>query len=686
LDLDDEVGALSGVITERRTDSSVQRISHTWIEMSDGCRLSARVWLPADAEQIPVPAILEYIPYRKSDATSVWDEQVHGYFAQHGYAGVRVDIRGSGDSEGILRDEYLPQEQDDALEVIEWIASQPWCSGEVGMIGISWGGFTGLQAAARRPPALRAVVSMCSSVDRYRDDIHYMGGCVLGTDMLSWATTMLAYLALPPDPAHVGDSWRSMWLDRLDRNPPFVYEWLSHQRGDAFWKHASVAEDFGAIECPVLMVGGWADAYRNAVLRFLAGYDGPCKGIIGPWSHHYPYEGDPGPAIGFLQECIRWWDHWLKGVDTGVMEEPALRAWMQDSMPPRTHYLERPGRWVGEPSWPSPNIEQQRLSLTGNGGLSSTPSGGTHEVVVRAPQITGADAGDWMGYGRATDLPGDQRVEDERSVTFDSEPLAGSLELLGRPRVMLEVSADRPLALVCTRLCDVHPDGSSTLITRGLLNLTHRDGHEHPTPLVPGERYSVVVDLNAIGYSLPAGHRLRVALSPTYWPWAWPSPAPATLIVITGGESAVELPVRPPRSGDEGIGFDAPAAGSLEYVTDTFPAPHARIAQHDVATGRYEVATDFSYFDGCRQRDGLDYRERARDSTVIVNGEPLSAETRCERTITIQRDRYRIRVEARATMTSTGDAFLVTNEVDAYEGNVRVAASRSSRAIPRDLV
>ncbi|MDX6594044.1 MAG: uncharacterized protein QOJ13_3240 [Gaiellales bacterium] len=658
-----------------------------WIEMADGCRLSARVWMPADAEQSPVPAILEYIPYRKADATAASDEQVHGYFAQHGYAAVRVDLRGCGDSEGILRDEYLPQEQDDAIDVLRWIASQPWCSGEIGMIGISWGGFNGLQVAARRPPELRAVISVCSTDDRYGDDIHYMGGCVLGADMLSWATTMLAYTARPPDPAHVGDEWRSMWLDRLEQSPPFVHEWLSHQRRDAFWKHGSVAEDFGAIDCPVLMVGGWADAYRNAVLRFLAGYEGPCKGIIGPWSHHYAYDGAPGPNIGFLQECVRWWDHWLKGADTGVMDEPALRAWMQDSVPPRTHYPERPGRWVGEPSWPSPHIEQRHLSLAPAGRLSATPGSESHEVVIPGPQITFADAGDWLGYGRATDHPGDQRAEDDRSATFDSEPLPDSLELLGRPRVVLDVSADRTLALVCARLCDVHPDGSSTLITRGLLNLTHRDSHEHPAPLMLGERYTVAIELNAIAHSLPAGHRLRLALSPAYWPWAWPSPETATLAVVTGAVSALELPVRPPRPDDDALRpFEAPEAAALEHVTELFSAPHTRTVEHDVATGRQEVATELSYFDGCRLSDGLEYRERARDTQVIVTGDPLSAETRCERVITIERDDFRIRVEARATMSSTDDAFMVTNEIDAYEGNVRVAARRWSRVIPRDLV
>src|SRR5689334_23358442 len=313
----------------------MRRVDHTWIPLAGGTRLAARLWLP-DSEE-PVPAILEYLPYRKGDAFAARDNRHHAYFAEHGYAGVRVDIRGSGDSDGLLEDEYLPIEQDDALEVIAWLADQPWCSGSVGMIGISWGGFNGLQVAARRPPALKAVVSMCSTDDRYADDVHYVGGCVLGTDMLPWAATMLTLCAMPPDPAAVGEGWRATWLERLDRAVPMVGAWLAHQRRDAYWKHGSVCEDYGAIMAPVLAVGGWADGYANAVPRLLEGLPGPCRGLIGPWSHMFPQDGEPGPTIGFLQECLRWFDQHLKGIDTGTMDEPKLLVWMQDVVPPAGH-------------------------------------------------------------------------------------------------------------------------------------------------------------------------------------------------------------------------------------------------------------------------------------------------------------------------------------------------------------
>src|SRR5881394_203195 len=230
----------------------MRRVDHTWVPLSDGTRLAARLWLPDGSE--PVPAILEYLPYRKGDAFAVRDPRHHAYFADHGYAGVRVDLRGSGDSDGILRDEYLPQEEDDALEVIAWLAEQPWCSGAVGMFGISWGGFNGLQVAARRPPALKAIITLCSTDDRYSDDIHYMGGALLNAN-LGWASTMFAYMSRPPDPALVGERWRELWLARLRHTPLLVETWLRHQRRDDYWRHASVCEDFSQIACPVYAIG-----------------------------------------------------------------------------------------------------------------------------------------------------------------------------------------------------------------------------------------------------------------------------------------------------------------------------------------------------------------------------------------------------------------------------------------------
>ncbi|MGA2010550.1 MAG: CocE/NonD family hydrolase [Solirubrobacteraceae bacterium] len=657
-----------------------------WIELSDRCRLFARIVAPENAEREPVPAVLEYLPYRLSDGTAYSDATHHPYFAAHGYASIRVDIRGTGNSDGILHDEYLPQEQSDACEVIAWIAAQPWCTGAVGMFGKSWGGFNGLQVAARRPPALKAVVSAYSTDDRYADDVHHMGGCVLGHEALSWGSYMLGINALPPDPEIVGDRWREIWLDRLERTPFFVEEWLRHQRRDEFWRQGSICEDFGAVQAAILLVGGWADGYTNAVDRALAGLTRagvPCRGLVGPWSHGWPEIADPGPRIGFLQECVRWWDRWLRGAANGAMDEPPLRAWMQDYAAPAAHHAFRPGRWVGEAEWPSPRTPLRRWFPRGDGGLcSEAGEPGNASIVGHA--AAGADAGAWCPYGLVTDFPPDQRAEDGVALSFTSRALDRPLELLGVPVLTLRLTVDQPLALVAARLCDVGPDGASLLVARGLLNLSHRAGHTEPAPMPVGEPTVVRFALDFAGHSFAPGHRIRLSVSPTYWPFAWPSPQAVTLGVSVGGPSVIELPVRSPDAAE-------PPMSAFLAPESTPPPPghvdfrpwrrHAR----DVATGR--ITLDVGAAERTRlDRDGLTFGEELSRRYEIDDGRPLSARVQCRGDHFLQRGSWRISIRVRTAMTGTAESFLITSELDAFEDGVRVFARRSDVSVPRDLV
>ncbi|WP_300013260.1 CocE/NonD family hydrolase [Pseudonocardia sp.] len=574
------------------------------IPLSDGVALSGRVWRPAGSDADPAPAVLEFIPYRQRDLTAVRDSMHHPYVAGHGIAGVRVDLRGSGDSDGVLTGEYLEQELRDAEEVLAWLAGRPWCSGRTGMMGISWGGFNALQVAARRPPGLGAIVTASSSDDRYADDVHYMGGCLL-TDNLSWASTMFAYNSCPPDPDVVGDRWRGLWLERLRGSGLWLQDWLHHQRRDGFWRHGSVCEDFSAVECPVLAVSGWADGYSNSVFRLLEGLDVPRKGLVGPWSHKYPHLGQPGPAIGFLQELVAWWDHWLRDADNGAMDGPMLRIWMQDSVPPSTAYTERPGRWVGEPCWPSPRIETARHPL---GAYRIHPAGAAPspptELTVCSPLSVGQYAGKWCSYNAPPDLPYDQREEDGGSLVFDGAVLAERTEILGRPVAELEVTVDRPDAMIAVRLSDVDPDGRATRISYGLLNLTHRGGHAEPEALVPGRRYRVEVPLNAMAQSLAPGHRLRLALSTSYWPLAWPPPEPVRLTVHPE-HSCLVLPVRP----------DGPAEPPVPVFGEPEAAAPAATTPLEVGRERWAVTRDLIGYEsalevvkdlGVLRLDGID--------------------------------------------------------------------------------
>ena len=556
-------------------------IDPVWIVMTDGCRLAARLWLPKRAAATPVPAILEYIPYRRRDATAIGDWPRHGYVAGHGYACLRVDMRGSGDSDGVLLDEYLTQEQDDALEVIAWIARQPWCSGQVGMMGISWGGFNALQVAARRPPALKAIITVCSTDDRYADDCHYMGGALL-LNSLSWGSVMLANNARPPDPQVVGERWRDMWMQRLDGSPPFLAAWLQHQLRDDYWKHGSVCEDYGAIAAATYAIGGWADAYTNAVPRLVANLKAPVKGLIGPWAHDYPHTARPGPQIGFLRECLRWWDQWLKERDTRATTPPEIRCWVQDSVPPRSDYDIRPGRWIGQ------IVRRGRNLYLGEGRLLSEPPAGSLVLTHRSPLVTGITWGEWCPYGFPGELPGDQRPDDGRSLCFDSAPVAAPTDLLGEPVLSLELAIDRPRGLIIARLCDVAPDGASRLMSYGILNLTHRGGHGRVVPMVPGERTLVQFRMNVMGERIAAGHRIRLALSTSYWPMVWPSPEPVTLTVFGG--SVLEIPERSPSPDDDALAdFEPPEMASPLAVTRSRPGRRDREIHENPSTGETDL-------------------------------------------------------------------------------------------------
>jgi putative CocE/NonD family hydrolase len=659
---------------------------HTWIEMPDGVRLAARTWRPVGSEDEPVPAILELIPYRQRDLTSVRDSMHHPYLAGHGYACVRVDLRGSGDSEGVLTDEYLPQELDDAEAVLAWLREQPWCDGRTGMMGISWGGFNALQVAARRPEGLGAVVSVCSTDDRYSDDVHYMGGCLLG-DNLSWASTMFAYNSSPPDPEVVGDRWREMWLERLEGSGLWLDTWLRHQRRDGYWRHGSICEDWTDVDIPVLAVSGWADGYSNAVFRMLEHLRGPRMGLIGPWSHKYPHLGQPGPAVGFLQECVRWWDRWLKGIENGVEETPALRAWMQDSAPPHTAYDERPGRWVGEPAWPSPHVRVSRRPLARHRVAGEGEAPEAEVLSVQSPLSVGQYAGKWCSYNAPPDLPYDQREEDGGSLVFDSAELSEPLEILGAPVLEAEVSADRPAAMLAVRLSDVAPDGSATRVTYGLLNLTHRDGHAEPVPLEPGERYRVRVPMNGVAHAFADGHRVRLSVSTSYWPLAWPSPEPARVSVVTGA-SCLDLPVRPVGEPDEVSvrPFDPPEAAPPPATTQVVPEEHAWRVSHDLVdyTRRLEVVKDLGVV---RFEDiDLDVRRRTEETYTSVADDYDSVRGVTAWTMGFCRGDWDVRTETRTTLESTATEFVLHAELDAWEGDKRVCSLNWDRRIPRDGV
>ncbi|GHG59899.1 peptidase S15 [Sinomonas cellulolyticus] len=652
--------------------------------MGDGTRLAATIWLPEDAYEHPVPVLLEYLPYRRGDWTAPRDAQRHPWYAGHGYASVRVDMRGSGDSEGVMLDEYHPQEQADAVEVIAWLAAQPWSTGNVGMFGISWGGFNALQVAAERPPALKAIVTVCSTDDRYADDVHYYGGALLGIDMSAWAATMFAFQARPPAPWRVGDAWKQVWDERLAALEPFSHIWMAHQERDDYWKHGSVCEDYQSIDAAVLAVGGWADPYRNTVLRLVEGLAAPCRGIIGPWSHQYPdIERTPGPTIGFLQETLRWWDHWLKGAETGVMDDPLLRVYQQDSVRPATQYAVREGTWVGLDSWPSPEVSEMAWNLRTD---TLTLAAGTDgHAVVDTPQHNGVDAGRWFPFGNPSDLPPDQRSEDGRSTLFDTPPLDKDVNILGNPRLRLRLRSHTARANIMVRLCDVAPDGSSTLITRGALNLAKRNGMDRSDDLAPGEWVNAEVELTAIAWNVPAGHRIRVALSTTYWPWLWPHGGHTALTVDPDHSELVVGHLAPEALLRKDITFEVPEQAAPLGVTPGPPegSRPEREVRYDPETDTWVLTVDPNYGGHRIYPDGLVYRESALETYTISGNDPLTAEARSTWTVGLRRDDWDVLIETDSRITATATHFRLTSHItvhlDGDEYFVREFDSRIER-------
>lgn len=678
------------------------RIVEDWIPLSDGTRLWMKAWMPVtDGE---VPAILEYLPYRSGDWTAPRDHERHPYYAGHGYASIRVDIRGHGNSDGVPGDEYDAQEHADGLEVIDWLASQDWCTGKVGMFGISWGGFNSLQLASYRPEPLKAIVTVCSADDRYDNDVHYFGGSMLAVDQLAWAATMLAFESRAPDPRAVGDVWKEKWLDRLERMEPYLDEWMRHQLRDDYWEHGSVCEDYSALDAAVMAVGGWYDPYRDAVLRLvqnLSALGKNVKGLIGPWAHQYPDRDlRPGPHIDFLGETLRWWDRWLKDADSDVMEEPLLRTWITDPIPPSSVYEEMPGRWVAETAWPSPHVTRtvHRLAEAQVSPLAATlggREGAERSVYIDSPQDTGQNAGRYFPYGNSGDLPIDQRAEDGRSVTFDV-PLEEDVEILGNAAARLRVNSPTERGQVYVRLCDVAPDGSSTLITRGNLNLSAREGRDQAVPFPVDEWVDVEVPMTGIGYRFPAGHVLRVAVSTAYWPWIWPQPDAKGLYLDVNG-SEVMLPVRAvPAEGSEQAELDAsvsfgppvqPVGLDVKYPEAGFAGAKRpeRLVSTDVVARTTMLQVDPAYGGTRIYPDGLHYDEETVERYWIRWDDPTTARTEAVWNIALARPDmdWQTSVEATTRIRCDRENFYTESIVDCRDGAETIFHKEWRETIPR---
>jgi putative CocE/NonD family hydrolase len=654
---------------------AVTMIENSFIPMPDGVKLAVQLWLPAAANAgHPAPVVVEYIPYRKRDHYRAFDMYWGQTLAQYGIGYARLETRGSGDSTGLLTDEYLPLHHQDAATAIAWLAGQAWCNGAVGMRGVSWGGFSTLQTAALAPPALKAVMPMCASDMRYTDDAHFLGGAFALTG-LKWATSMKVVMAAPPDPLISGEAWRSEWQKRLDATPAIAARWIGHQTNDAYWRQGSVAVDWAAIRCPVYVIGGLVDSYGNEMPRLLANLKVPRKGLYGPWQHGYPSPATPGPALDWAWEEVRWWRHWLLGESTGIMAEPMLRAWMPDATAAQTAPGPLPGHWVGETAWPSPGITPRAFYL-GAGALSDAPAP-AETVRLSGAAVVGLSKVEWVPFA-PTELPREQSPDDARSAVFETPPLAAGLEILGAPAFRIRLAADRPVAHLAIRLTDVTPGGQSWLVTYGVLNLTHRDGHQTPAPLEPGRSYEVEIPLNFTAHHFAPGHRIRVALSQSLWPLVWPAPE-AFILDLDLGAASLRLPVRAPRGAEPAM----PIALAPPPPADPKGWPKMEITE---SGGEARVVETWPTASG----EVTDIGETISGSgpNVVLSmraGDPLSCAWDAEQSSRYQRPGWDVSLRASVAVRATAADFHVEERTQATLNGQTVADVKHVTTIARRL-
>ncbi len=508
-------------------------LQEAWIPLPDGVRLAADLFVPIGGEPDErFPVLLEYLPYRKTESRSR-NYSLYSYFVRRGYIVARVDIRGTGNSEGrLIAHEYTDRENDDGEAVIEWLSEQPFSNGNVGMFGISWGGFNSIHLAMRNPPALKAIIAVDATDDLYQDDVHFMDG-VIHVD--SWEMSQDLDNARPGAPDYAIDE--EYFQNRFDTQP-WMMTYKRKQRYGPFWERTTLKERYDSIRVPTFMIGGWYDGYRDSVPRMLEQLKAPVKAIVGPWSHDYPHNAGIAPRIEWRNEAVRWYDYWLKGKNTGILDEPRFAVFVRRWHPPGPLLEEVAGAWRWEDGWPLERIRERTLYPQSNHTLANkVPSSDSHRL--RYVASAGVEAGGpvmWWG-----DAAHDQRPTDAFSLVYDSDPVEEEIEILGLPRAMLEVSADAPHANWIARLSDVAPDGSVTQVAGAAFNGTHRESATNPKPLEPGAPISLEIEMHFTSWVFEKGHRIRFAVNNSQWPMLWPTPYPMTTALRVGGKHPTKL-------------------------------------------------------------------------------------------------------------------------------------------------
>lgn len=642
----------------------VVETEHLWIPMADGTRLAARMWQPVDAAQRPGPALFEYIPYRKADMVRARDARNHPFFAAHGYTCLRVDMRGSGDSDGVMADMYAPAELDDARQVIAWIAAQPWCDGAVGMFGTSWGGTAALQANVGAPAALKAVIAVCATHDRYADDIHHMGGCLL-TDTFEWGATLPAILAAPPTPA-IGPDWETRWRARLAQLTSPVEHWVREEAPAPYWHHGSVTHAAERLSRPVLAIGGWSDRYSNSVMGLTAARPDLVTGIVGPWGHHYPDQGHPRPGMSFQDVALGWWDRWLRG-DDAAWDRPALTTWVRAFDAPADAIDTRAGQWM-EVADPASATQPLNLYATDK-GLAPAPGAYT-AAGLPADLLGAAAAGDTGYFGRFGGLPLDQAAKDAVALTYDSDPLDTEFTVYGSATATLDFGPQARRGQVFLRLCDVAPDGRSALICHTPYNLALTRGAGPHKVAFP-----------TTAYRLQPGHRLRIALAAGGWPLIWPA-ASATPLRLTAlsltlphatALCTLDQPLPAPRDLPAVKTWTVLSSPALTRVETTAPGGTVTSGWEQPLSALHHTDTDH----------GFAFTTRAEHA--ITPGDPESARSTFTHCATYTRPEGRAEIRSTLTARASAASYEIDHRLTVHWNGEEIAAHHWTHSIPRQF-
>ncbi|MCY3764735.1 MAG: CocE/NonD family hydrolase [Gemmatimonadetes bacterium] len=629
------------------------------IPTRDGITVGATITRPL--AEGAFPALVWYDPYRGgSDGTT---SPMARYFAERGYAFVYLNARGTGNSEGVSKDEYMVEETRDGCDAIAWLADQPWCSGRVGMLGTSYSGFTTLQVAAMAPPALKAIAPAYFTDRRYTDDCHYKGGCLRGFyDMLTYGLNMVARNGLPPFREAVGERWSELWQQRLEENEPYLLKWISHQVEDDYWAVGSISGHYDRISAAALLIGGWHDGYPTPPLRVYRELRSPRRLLMGPWSHSYGDQSHCGPRIDIFYELLRWWDHWLKEMDNGVMEEPPVQIYRREYEEPVTDRTMIAGGW--RMAEDLPRQAPETFFLRGE-SLTDGPAAEVGTASVAYLPAACRHGGLWDG-GTPFTLPGDQREDSARAINFVSPPLAEPISILGTPTFSLNISSDAEVIPVAVRLLEIAPDGTSVLVTRGILNATRREGMDRVVPMVPGKVSLVAFHMEATAWRFTKGHRIGISINGSDFPNVWPTPRSGRITVHWGPEfpSKIQLPVWGGGSDPEFTYLPSPHPAR---PTGSGDAPWQVV--HDVLEDRYRLVL----FGG-------------EGEMGVSNRTPAEAWTRSKKTATVAWPGCDVRSEATGSLTSNQDCFVMNLGLNVYLNGDLYFQKRWSRTVRRLLL